>query len=146
MTGRDARSGRASAGMPVSHRHAARPGFSLIELLVVIVIIGILAAAAIPKFANTTSKAELANVKSDLHALVLAEESYYTDHTTYAASLALLGVQVSQGVNVTVVEAGPDGYSALAVHPSAVPVTCAVYYGRVAPMAPAVTEGEITCR
>ena len=36
----------------------------------------ILAAVAIPKFSNTTAKADLANVKSDLHTLVIAEEGY----------------------------------------------------------------------
>ena len=127
-------------------RTSTRPGFSLIELLIVIVVIGILAAVAVPKFANTTSKAELANVKSDLHNLVVAEEAYYTDHAAYAPSLALLGVQGSQGVNVTIVQASVDGYSALAVHPSAVPVTCAIYYGRATPLPPAVTEGVITCQ
>ena len=49
-----------------------RAGFSLVEVLIVIVVIGILAAVAIPKFSGTTAKADLANVKSDLHALVLA--------------------------------------------------------------------------
>src|ERR1700738_4536212 len=56
-----------------------RQGFTLIELLIVVVIIGILAAIAIPKFANTKTKAYTAAMKSDLRNLVTAEEAFFSD-------------------------------------------------------------------
>ena len=47
------------------------------------VIIGILAAIAIPKFANTKEKAYIASMKSDLRNLVTAEEAYFADSIKY---------------------------------------------------------------
>ncbi len=133
--------------MPRSHaRVGVRPGFTLIELMVVVVIIGILAAVAIPKFSATTAKADLANVKSDLHTLSQAQENYFYDYAVYTQSLALLNVQPSPSVSITIVEATANGWSATAVHPAAVPVTCAVYYGSATPVAPATSEGVITCQ
>ena len=121
-------------------------GFTLVELLIVIVIIGILAAIVIPGFANTTGKANIARVKSDLHNLATAEESYFYQHATYTSSLVLANVTPSPGVTITIVDATPAGWSATAVHPAAVPVTCALYYGSAAPVPPATVAGTITCR
>ena len=128
---------------------ARRAGFTLIELMVCVVIIGVLAAVSVPRFANTKGKANLAAVKSDLHNLITAQETYFNEHQAYAASLAslaLLGSAGSQGVSVTLVEATASGWSAQAVHPAAVPVTCAVFYGQAAPLTPATVEGVIACR
>ena len=45
-----------------------------------VVIIGILAAIAIPKFANTKEKAVVAGMKSDLRNLVTAQEGFFSDN------------------------------------------------------------------
>jgi len=56
----------------------SRNGFTLIELLIVVVIIGLLATIAIPKFANTKEKAYIGAMKSDLRNLATAEEAFST--------------------------------------------------------------------
>src|SRR5689334_22261880 len=68
----------------------SRKGFTLIELLIVVVIIGILAAIAIPKFANTKSKAYVTAMKSDLRNLVTAEEAFFSDSTYYTTATNLI--------------------------------------------------------
>ena len=123
-------------------------GFTLIELLIVVVIIGILASIAIPKFANTKEKAYLAKMKGDLRNLATAQESYSADNTAYyggAVPNAVLTYNPSSGVTVTVVEATAGGWSATATMPSMTSRTCAIYYGSAAPVAPANAEGQVKC-
>ena len=63
-------------------------GFTLIELLVVILIIGILAAIAIPSFLSQKDKAGDASAKSYVRNMQTAEETYFTDNSTYTATVA----------------------------------------------------------
>src|ERR1700674_5626057 len=98
-------------------------GFTLIEFLIVVVIIGILAAIAIPKFQNTKGKANLAALKSDLRNLVTAEEAYFYDNAAYTSTLATLTFQTSPGVVLSVVTATASGFAAQATHPASFPLT-----------------------
>ena len=68
--------------------YPTRKGLTLIELLIVVVIIGILAAIAIPKFASTKEKAYLATMKSDLRNLATAQEGYFADAKAYFSGTA----------------------------------------------------------
>ena len=122
---------------------AKRSGFILIELLIVVVIIGILAAIAIPKFANTKAKAYVASMKSDLRNLVTAQEAYFSDNnSTYANSMTTLSTafRASSGVTVTIGSVTNTGWSATATHAST-STTCTITVG-----SGSTVEGVPTCQ
>ncbi|HUF29160.1 MAG TPA: prepilin-type N-terminal cleavage/methylation domain-containing protein [Gemmatimonadaceae bacterium] len=125
----------------------ARRGFTLIELLIVVVIIGILASIAMPKWQNTKGKANTAALKSDLRNLTVAQESYFYENQTYTTDPASLNFNASQNVALTFVAGTGFGWSATATHAVASPTTCGVYYGAVAaPIAATTAEGQIACQ
>ncbi|MBY0358140.1 MAG: type II secretion system GspH family protein [Candidatus Obscuribacterales bacterium] len=61
------------------HLNRKNKGFTLVELLVVVVIIGILAAIALPNFIGAQTKAKNASVKGNMRTVQIAAESYATD-------------------------------------------------------------------
>jgi type IV pilus assembly protein PilA len=126
-------------------RHSRR-GFTLIELLIVVVILGILAAMAIPKFAATKGKANFAAMKSDLHNLTTAQESFFYDQARYTQRLDSLGFAGSHGDQLVVTEATISGWSATSTNAESFPHFCALFMGSAAPVAPAIDAGVVACQ
>ena len=123
----------------------SRRGFTLIELLIVVVIIGILASFAIPKFANTKEKTYVGQMKSDLRNLATAEEAFFYDSVKYTSSLANLNnFSPSSGVTLTVT-ASPGGWNAIADH-AYTARRCFLFAGAGPPVPPATVEGRIVCQ
>lgn len=64
-----------------------KQSFTLIELLIVVAIIGILAAIAVPNFLESQTRAKVARVQADLRALGTAAEMYHVDQGQYPPHL-----------------------------------------------------------
>jgi type IV pilus assembly protein PilA len=125
-----------------------RLGFTLVEVLIVLGIIGLLAVIAIPKFANTKQKAVVTSMRSDLHNLLSAEEAHWVENKTYYSG-AIPGAgfqyQPSPGVTVTIVTATVAGWSATAAAPGLTPRTCAIFHGTTPPLPPATANDAVGC-
>ena len=65
-------------------------GFTLIELMIVVVIIGILAAIAIPNFLRYQAKAKQSEAKTNLGAIYVTQTAYFSENDSYAASISAL--------------------------------------------------------
>lgn len=122
-------------------------GFTLVELLIVVVILGILVSIVVPKFANGKERAMIAAMRSDLRNLVAAEEAHFANALTYyngAVPNAAFAYNPTQNVTVTLSSVTASGWAATASHANTA-ATCAVFVGAAAPPPPATLEGQVGC-
>ncbi|MEO8376979.1 MAG: prepilin-type N-terminal cleavage/methylation domain-containing protein, partial [Candidatus Sumerlaeota bacterium] len=75
--------------MPFSH--ILKKGFTLIELLIVVAIIAILAAIAVPNFLEAQTRSKVSRVKADMRSIATAVEAYRIDNNTYPSSTRNVG-------------------------------------------------------
>ena len=98
-------------------------GFTLIELMIVIAIIGILAAIAIPQFSAYRTRSFNSAAAADIRNAATAQEAYFVDNQGYCATVdtltgATYGLFLSENVTLTVTAATTSGYTMTAAHSS----------------------------
>jgi type IV pilus assembly protein PilA len=97
-------------------------GFTLIELMIVIAIIGILAAIAIPQFSAYRKRSYNSAAQSDLRNAATAQEAYYVDEETYTGTIGNLvgtyGLYTSEKVVFFSVAGDVTSYTMFAYHTS----------------------------
>jgi prepilin-type N-terminal cleavage/methylation domain-containing protein len=87
----------------LSKFHRSQKGFTLIELMIVVVIIGILAALAIPRFMRATTKSKQSEAKNILKQIYAMERAYRQEYDTY------------WGNGTTASAAAPTGFARIGV-------------------------------
>src|SRR5687768_11778119 len=98
-------------------RRSNRPGFTFIELLTVMIVIGLLAGIGVPRIRNMKERSYQATLRSDLGALRTAQEAYYAENQRYATEVADLELRLSSRVSVTIESSDPlRGWKAAARH------------------------------
>ncbi|MBS2029370.1 MAG: prepilin-type N-terminal cleavage/methylation domain-containing protein [Deltaproteobacteria bacterium] len=74
-----------------------KKGFTLIELMIVVAIIGILAAIAIPNFIKFQARSKTGEAKSNLKGYFTAEKAYYQDHDVFCSDMTKVGFNPERG-------------------------------------------------
>ena len=99
---------------------ASRKGFTFIELLLVVVVIGILATIAMAKFTKIKEESFVASMKADLRNLAVYEMNYYIDSRGFyfSGDGVAQGFSATPGVTITAtaVPGPPASWSATATH------------------------------
>src|SRR4051812_46918197 len=92
----------------MAERLRSEDGFSLVELAIIVVIIGLLASIAIPILMHQQKKAQTASISSDLRSVATAMEAYYATVETYGDASDVLAAgeapNLSRGTTIVVVQ------------------------------------------
>ncbi len=83
-----------------------KKGFTLIELMIVVAIIGILSAIAIPNFIKFQARARQSEPKANLKALFVAQKAYYGERSTFSPNVIDIGFVPERGNRYAIANGG----------------------------------------
>ena len=91
-----------------------RHGFTLVEVLIVVIIIGILSSIGIPQFASSIEKAKGGEARAGLGHIQTGEKIYYAEREKYSTDLADLDISLTQRYWTFVITTTPTSFTATA--------------------------------
>ncbi len=106
--------------MQIGHPASSNQGFTLLELIVVVAVLGILAAIAVQQFQIHRARAIDASMRSDLKNAALAMESYYGEFLSYPiteAAILMVGYRKTSGVTLSISVPTPSTFNLTASRP-----------------------------
>ena len=110
-----------------------RKGFTIVELLTVMLVIGALSSMAVPRFREYKTRALIATMQSDLGNLKIAQESYWAEHLRYATDTSSLEVRFSANVAISITSKDvTGGYTATATNSNVPGQQCQTAMGKEA--------------
>ena len=101
-----------------------KKGFTLVELMIVVAIIGILAAIAIPNFIKFQARSKQAEPKANLKALFVAQRSYFSERDSFSSAMSDIGFLPERGNRYMIASGGASLSSRAAAAENVVPTDC----------------------
>lgn len=123
-----------------------RAGVSVIDVLIIVAIVAILVAIAIPRFAATKTKGYTADMKSDLRALAAAEDKFNADSSYYTRTPPPGRFRSTPGVSAPTIVTSDSGYTATVTNANLPGVTCGIGVSMKNPVDSTASDGEPACR